>query len=148
MPSRSTGPREQAAPTMPPQLHACHRTGNCCRGRGSCTLTPADTDRIAAHLELSVFDFRLRYTHASPRGPVLKIRGGYRGDGSCVFLTEEGACEIQPVKPQQCTDYPLWERLAEDSEAFEHARSECGMLRHLSHAEFQQIYAASQDRTR
>lgn len=131
-----------------PQIRPCHRTGNCCRGRGSCTLTPADTARIAKHLGLSAFDFRLRYTHDSPRGPVLKIRGGYSGDGSCIFLTEDSACAVQPVKPQQCTDYPLWERLAEDAEAFERARSECGMLRHLSHPEFQRIYAASQVRTR
>jgi Fe-S-cluster containining protein len=29
-------------------------------------------------------------------------------DGACVFL-KDGLCEIQPVKPQQCRDFPnLW----------------------------------------
>jgi Fe-S-cluster containining protein len=129
-------------------IRPCHRTGNCCRGRGVCTLTPEDTDRIAAHLGLSVLDFRLRYTHDSPRGPVLRIRGGSDGDGSCIFLGEDAACAVQAVKPRQCVEYPLWEHLYADADAFARARSECGMIGHLSHAEFRRIYAASQSRTR
>ena len=133
---------------QPPHIRPCHRTGNCCRGRGSCTLTPDDVTAIAGHLGLSVFDFRLRYTHDSPRGPVLKIRGGYAGDGSCIFLTDDAACAVQPVKPRQCREYPLWSQLVADPAAFEQARRECGMIGHLSHEQFCAIYAVSQARMR
>ena len=131
-----------------PSLRPCHRTGNCCRGRGSVYLTPVDTLRIAEHLEASVFDFLLKYTHRTPHGPVLRVQGGYDGDGSCIFLSTDCDCSVQSVKPQQCAAYPMWERLESDAVAFEHARSECGMIGHLSHDAFRQLYASSQVRTR
>lgn len=128
-------------------IRPCSRSGNCCRGRGDCYLTPADTARIADHLDLSVFDFRLSYTHTTRLGTILKVRDGYRGDGSCIFLESDQSCAIQPVKPTQCTDYPLWERFYRDAAAFERARSECAMIGHLSHRAFQRIYALSRSPT-
>lgn len=132
----------------PPSLRPCHRTGNCCRGRGEVFLTPVDTLRLAEHLGLSDFDFRLQYTHRTSHGPVLRVQGGHDGDGSCIFLSEDCGCSVQSVKPQQCVAYPLWGRLEADAAAFERARSECGMIDHLTHDAFRQLYASSQVRTR
>ena len=131
-----------------PRLRPCQRTGSCCRGRGAVYLTPVDTVRIAAHLGCSTLDLRLQYTHATPQGPVLRIQGGFDGDGSCIFLDADCGCSIQPVKPQQCAAYPLWARLASDAVAFADAQRECGMIDHLTHAAFRQLYASSQVRNR
>ena len=62
--------------------------------------------RLAAFQNLSEHEFiqqfaRLRWDRG---GLALKEQP----DGACIFLTGEG-CAVQPVKPQQCRDFPnLW----------------------------------------
>ena len=63
----------------------------------------AEIAAIASHVGMSQEKFieqhlRLR---ADRRGLALKERE----DGSCIFLVE-GGCAVQPVKPQQCRDFP------------------------------------------
>jgi hypothetical protein len=69
-------------------------------------LTDAEITRLAAFKGLSESDFIQRFTR------LRWDRGGLalqeQPDGACVFLEGEN-CAVQPVKPQQCRDFPnLW----------------------------------------
>ncbi|MEK7780938.1 MAG: YkgJ family cysteine cluster protein [Verrucomicrobiota bacterium] len=89
-----------------PVFQDCQRCTACCRWPGQVRLTDAEITRIATFLQLSEHDFIQRYTRLQPdrRGLALQEKP----DGACVLL-EGNLCSIQPVKPQQCRDFPnLW----------------------------------------
>ena len=78
----------------------------CCRWPGQVRLTEPEIARLAAFKGLSEWEFIQRHTRltADRRGLALQDKP----DGSCVFL-EGNDCAVQPVKPQQCRDFPnLW----------------------------------------
>ena len=86
-----------------PIHYECVRCTECCRWPGQVRLTELDISGIAEHLGLSEFDFIQSYT---------RLRGDRRGlalqdkpNGECIFL-EGRDCSVQPVKPQQCRDFP------------------------------------------
>ncbi len=58
---------------------------------------------MAGHLGLGEREFIDRHMRlrADRKGIVLQDQPG----GACVFL-EGGSCRVQPVKPQQCRDFP------------------------------------------
>lgn len=69
-------------------------------------LTEVEITRIAAHLGLSEAEFIERHTRVRPDRQGLSLRE--RPNGECEFLVGDD-CAIQPVKPQQCRDFPnLW----------------------------------------
>lgn len=81
----------------------CQRCTACCRWPGEVRLDAAEIAAIASHVgmgeeKLIEQHMRLRFDR---RGLALKERE----DGSCIFLAE-GGCAVQPVKPQQCKDFP------------------------------------------
>lgn len=89
-----------------PVFWECQRCTACCRWPGQVRLPEAEISRLAAYLGLGEFDFIQRFTRlrADRRGLVL----AEKPDGACVFL-EGRDCRVQPVKPQQCRDFPnLW----------------------------------------
>ncbi len=61
---------------------------------------------MAAHLGISHHDFIQEFTRLTNDRRGLALRD--KPDGECVFL--DGIdCRVQPVKPQQCRDFPnLW----------------------------------------
>jgi len=69
-------------------------------------LPDAEIARIAAHLGLGETEFIERHTRlrADRQGLTLLEKP----NGECQFLVGDD-CAIQPVKPQQCRDFPnLW----------------------------------------
>ena len=81
----------------------CERCTNCCRWPGDVKITETEITAISRHLGLAEDDFIQRYT---------RLRANRRGlslidqpDGTCIFLDGQD-CRIQPVKPQQCRDFP------------------------------------------
>jgi Fe-S-cluster containining protein len=69
-------------------------------------LTDEEIVRIAAHLGLSEADFIARHTRVRSDRQGLSLLE--RENGECEFLVGDD-CAIQPVKPQQCRDFPnLW----------------------------------------
>ncbi len=69
-------------------------------------LTEAEITQIAAFKVLSEHDFIQQFTRLSQdrRGLALQEKP----NGECLFLDGQ-ECAVQPVKPQQCRDFPnLW----------------------------------------
>lgn len=84
----------------------CQRCTACCRWPGQVRLTDAEIARLAAFNGVSEYDFIQRFTRLrhDRRGLALQEKP----DGECIFL-EGDRCRVQPVKPQQCRDFPnLW----------------------------------------
>ena len=83
--------------------YECVRCTECCRWPGQVKLRDSEITRMAALLAVSEFDFIQRYTRLRPdrRGLALQDAPG----GACIFLAGRD-CRVQPVKPQQCRDFP------------------------------------------
>lgn len=92
---------------------------------------------MAIHLSLSERDFIEQYAR------VRWFRGGLalkdKPNGECIFL--DGIdCRVQPVKPQQCRDFPnLWN--------FPGWEKEChAIARVVSEAEYRQLVGRKDER--
>ncbi len=84
----------------------CDRCTACCRWPGQVKVTAAEIGRLAAHLGLSEADFVARYTRLNANRSGLALTD--QPNGACVFLDGD-SCRVNPVKPQQCRDFPnLW----------------------------------------
>lgn len=86
-----------------PVYYECQRCTACCRWPGQVKLTEAEIARLARFLGLSEYDFIQRFTRlrADRRGLALLDKPS----GECIFLDGRD-CTVQPVKPQQCIDFP------------------------------------------
>jgi len=69
-------------------------------------LTDAEITRLAAFKGISEHEFIQQFTRLRWDRGGLALRE--QPDGACVFL-EGNDCAVQPVKPQQCREFPnLW----------------------------------------
>ena len=86
-----------------PIFYECQRCAACCRWPGQVRLGEAEIARLAAWRGTSELDFIEEFTRLAHdrRGLALREKPG----GECVFLDGD-ACSVQPVKPQQCRDFP------------------------------------------
>jgi uncharacterized protein len=66
-------------------------------------LTDGEITAMAAHLGLSEFDFIQTFTRLRADRQGLALQD--KPTGECIFL-EGRDCRVQPVKPQQCRDFP------------------------------------------
>ena len=84
----------------------CRRRGSCCRWTGCVRMPPEAVDAAAAFLNLAPEEFIERFTELMPDRSGLTLRE--KPDGSCIFLleTDPPSCRIQPVKPEQCRNFP------------------------------------------
>ena len=105
LPTFSTPPRPATVRPVP-IFHECQRCTACCRWPGQVPLTEAEIFRLAAFRGLSEHDFIQQFTRLRPDRRGLALMD--KPNGECVFLDGEN-CAVQPVKPQQCRDFPnLW----------------------------------------
>ncbi len=89
-----------------PIFHECQRCTACCRWPGQVRLTDAEITRLAAFKQLGVGDFIGQFTRLTADRQGLSLLE--RPNGECIFLVGDD-CSVQPVKPQQCRDFPnLW----------------------------------------
>ncbi|MEO0965497.1 MAG: YkgJ family cysteine cluster protein [Planctomycetota bacterium] len=112
----------------------CTQCGNCCTGpTGYVGFTNAEAKAMAEYLELSVTEFRQRYTRRVAGRPSLtEVKRGR--DYDCVFLTRDAegkaGCSIYPVRPRQCRTWPFWpENLASARDWADAAKTCPGMQR-------------------
>ena len=89
-----------------PIFYECQRCTACCRWPGQVRLTDEEIARIAAFKGVNEHEFIQQFTRL--RADRLGLSLIEKPNHECVFL-EAGNCTIQPVKPQQCRDFPnLW----------------------------------------
>ena len=84
----------------------CRKCGNCCKVPGYVRISEAETDKIAGYLEMSSREFNEKYTFLTQDRRSLSLRE--KDNGSCIFLSDStGECIINPVKPEQCVNFPF-----------------------------------------
>lgn len=82
----------------------CQRCGFCCSFSGYVLLTDEDAEKIAAFLNLDIYQFTAQYTEfVIGRQQLTLIE---QKNGRCIFLDDDNLCIIQAVKPVQCTSFP------------------------------------------
>ena len=86
-----------------PHFYQCQRCANCCRWPGFVKVEAHEIAAIAEFAGVEVDDFIQRFTRLRPERNGLALLD--KPNGECLHL-ENGACSIQPVKPQQCRDFP------------------------------------------
>lgn len=93
--------------SLPPdwkKRFVCQMCGNCCDMDGYVKITQNEAERIAEYLNISIEEFHDRYLRREPSiGWSLR---DHSGSTRCIMLTEEGACRIHKVKPEQCKNFP------------------------------------------
>ncbi len=83
----------------------CKRCGTCCKWSGYVRLKENEITNIANFLGLSELEFIEKYTKlTSDRRGLSLIE---KEDGSCIFFNDPPGCQINPVKPLQCRNFPL-----------------------------------------
>jgi Fe-S-cluster containining protein len=110
----------------------CTGCGNCCKTRGDVYMSPTETKDAATLLGLSISEFKEQFveeeevTVAMSLDPE-QIPEGETGwtvlrhkqeDGSCIFLSDEGMCNIYEARPVQCSTYPFWPRIMANRDAW------------------------------
>ena len=84
-------------------FYECQRCTACCRWPGNVRVSDQEIAALAKFKGLSDFDFIQKYTrlHSDKRGLSLIEKPNHE----CIFLDGKD-CTVQPVKPQQCKDFP------------------------------------------
>lgn len=89
-----------------PIFYECQRCTACCRWPGEVGFAEGEIARLAAFKGLSEPEFIQKFTRLREDRSGLALQE--KPNGECVFL-EGNDCSVQPVKPQQCRDFPnLW----------------------------------------
>ena len=89
-----------------PVFLECQRCTACCRWPGQVRISDTEIASLAAHLGLAEHEFIQQHTRLNAQRTGLALKDA--PDGSCTFL-DGNQCRVQPVKPQQCRDFPnLW----------------------------------------
>lgn len=84
---------------------SCKRCGTCCKWPGYVRLLENEADEIAEFLEMELHYFTSKYTIVTADRRNLSLIE--KDDGSCIFYNDDPpGCVINPVKPQQCRDFP------------------------------------------
>jgi uncharacterized protein len=110
----------------------CQQCGECCVGRGGILVRADEVKAMAALLALSEAEFCRRFVEASGLGPRLTV-----ADGVCVFLRPGGLCQVHPVKPFICRQWPFLPAILMDPDELENAKTACpGLNPACSHKDF------------
>lgn len=89
-----------------PVFLECQRCTACCRWPGQVRLTNQEITRIASFNGFEEREFIQQFTRLRADRQGLALQD--KPNGECIFL-DGNECRIQPVKPQQCRDFPnLW----------------------------------------
>lgn len=80
----------------------CQVCANCCR-HTRVSVTPAEMDALARHLEISRLDLMRRHTAADPRDSSITLLRQTRDE--CTFL-KSNRCTVYEARPQACRDFP------------------------------------------
>jgi Fe-S-cluster containining protein len=89
-----------------PIFYECDRCTACCRWPGQVKITGLEIVRMAGCLGISEHDFIQAFTRVNADRSGLALAD--KDSGECIFLDGDD-CRVNPVKPQQCRNFPnLW----------------------------------------
>lgn len=109
-----------------PENFQCSRCGHCCMWEGDVRVSDAEIIKIAHFLKISDEKFRDEYLRLTHDRKGLSIIDNAKGH--CFFFKENPPrCEIQEVKPFQCSAFPFFWR-------FEGWEKVCGTMKENSDA--------------
>ena len=86
-----------------PIYYECQRCTACCRWPGDVRLAEGEIARLAAFKGMREVAFIEQFTRLTQDRRGLSLQE--KPNGECIFL-EGNDCSVQPVKPQQCRDFP------------------------------------------
>lgn len=85
----------------------CTQCGACCRGPGYTLVSLEEQKVLAAHLNISLEQFREYYTTLVEGGRRI-LKDSPHGE-YCTFLdSETNQCSVHEARPQQCRTFPFW----------------------------------------
>jgi Fe-S-cluster containining protein len=109
------------APSPGDFAFACNRCGRCCTNReGRVRVAEEEVAGLAGALGLEPAAFARRYLRSSDGGLTLR-----EDAGRCSLLTDANECSAYAARPAQCREFPFWESILTDREAFAEARDRC-----------------------
>ena len=112
-------------------VFTCRQCGECCQGDKGILVTPEEAHRLAAFLGLTLDELHRRYLIASSLGPQVATR-----NGACIFLADT-RCQVHPVKPRICREWPFLPALLEHADEFDTAKEACpGLEADCRHEDF------------
>lgn len=89
----------------------CKTCGQCCRGDGYVWISLDNIEEIAQEKNMNINEFAKKY--------VRKVGNKYslidKPSGDCIFYDPKKGCEIYPVRPLQCQEFPYWDGIKKDS---------------------------------
>jgi Fe-S-cluster containining protein len=86
-----------------PRSYRCQRCTACCRWPGEVHLGNEEVSRLAAFLGMPEYRFVQDHMRLGGDGGRLVLID--KPNGHCIFL-EGRDCRVQPVKPDQCREFP------------------------------------------
>ena len=105
----------------------CVQCCGCCCGpdEGYVWATKREVELIAKYLEMTVKQFREKYTRKIVTRTSLLEKPGNK---DCMFITEthgKKTCSIYPVRPNQCRTWPFWKANLATADEWNHTASKC-----------------------
>lgn len=100
----------------------CTQCGDCCTGApGFVWVDEAELQAIADYLQEPIEEVRALYTSQQGKRRTLREKSNY----DCIFLDDNRACTIYPVRPKQCRTWPFWESNLQSEDTWKETCQTC-----------------------
>ena len=132
-----------SADSKPDGLFECQMCGECCRGYGGTYVSESDIQTIAEFIDEDLGQFKTQYCQKSGSRYVL----AQSDKGHCIFWDE--LCQIHPVKPRMCRNWPHISAVLEDVVNWRSMGSTCpGILADAPDEVIREVVAREIDKRR
>lgn len=116
---------------MNERFFKCKCCGHCCHGQSTVSVSSEEAKAIAEWLGISEEEFLKSYCIKKKNRIEMRVINGH-----CIFYGANGLCEIHPVKPFPCRQWPLHPSIIADKAAWLAIQKDCpGFAREISHEE-------------
>ncbi|MBW2612323.1 MAG: YkgJ family cysteine cluster protein [Deltaproteobacteria bacterium] len=105
-------------------IFSCKQCGDCCKGYGGTYVSRAEIESIATYIGMDPERFEKKYCTMSGGRMVLS----QQESGFCVFWCDR-MCDIHPVKPRMCREWPFIRSLLVDPDNWQKMASMCPGIR-------------------
>jgi len=103
----------------------CTECGKCCTGKpGYVWITEEEMMKISASLNISLQEFKKKYTKQRNNRYSLVERKTLNNDYDCVFLKDK-KCQVYENRPSQCRNFPWWPENLNSQDSWKQAAESC-----------------------